>query len=151
MGGMQRPRLALAAAPLALLVLVAGCSDGGGSAAPSSSATRPAAGQGAAAGVRTVPGDEALALAAQGAVVLDVRTPEEYAEGHLRGARNVGLADGFEQAVAALPRTGRYVVYCRSGNRSAQAAAIMKGLGFTDVADAGGLDALASAGGDVVR
>jgi len=141
-----------AALLVAASVLVTGCSASDDEAGPSPSATGPAvSGPAAAAGVRTVSGSEALQLVQQGAVVLDVRTPEEYADGHLDGARNLNLADGFEQAVAALPRSGRYVVYCRSGNRSAQAAAVMKSLGFTDVADAGGLDRLAQAGGAVVR
>jgi len=142
-----------AALAVATSLLLTGCSDSDDSAstAPSSSSTATVAGPAAAGGVRTVSGSDALQLVAQGAVVLDVRTPEEYAEGHLDGARNLNVADDFGRAVSALPKTGRYVVYCRSGNRSAQAAAVMKGLGFTDVADAGGLDNLAQAGGTVVR
>lgn len=151
---LNRPRRA-ALALLALPILLASCSDGDDAAttgppSPTASTSAAAAGPSAAAGVRTVSGADALALAAQGAVVLDVRTPQEYAEGHLDVARNLSLADGFSAAVSALPRNGRYVVYCRSGNRSAQAAAIMKDLGFTDVADAGGLGSLAAAGGKVV-
>lgn len=81
-------------------------------------------------------------------VVLDVRTPEEYASGHLQGAVNidVGAAD-FDTRIAELPLDGEYVVYCRSGNRSAAAVDRMNELGFTDVTDAGGLDAAASATG----
>lgn len=150
---MSPRRLSLVAAPIALVVVLTGCSDDSQPTVGSSpTSSRPAAaGPVAPGGVRTVAGSEALRLAAQGAVVLDVRTPEEYADGHLEGARNLNLADDFEGAVSALPRTGRYVVYCRSGNRSAQAAAVMMGLGFTAVADAGGLDNLAQAGGKVVR
>ena len=52
--------------------------------------------------------------------------------------------------IADLPASGSYVVYCRSGNRSAQAVAQMEQLGFTDVFDAGGLDqAAASTGLDI--
>lgn len=147
---MKRLPLRAAAAALALPLLVSACSSGEDPtvAAPTSPA---AAGPAVAAGVRTVSAVDALALVRRGAVVLDVRTPAEFAEGHLQGARNASLADGFEQAVTVLPRTGSYVVYCRSGNRSAQAAAVMARLGFTDVADAGGLDGLADAGGTVVR
>jgi len=81
-------------------------------------------------------------------VVVDVRTPSEYAEGHLEGAVNLDLQSGrFEQEIAGLPTDGDYVVYCRSGNRSAQAAAIMKDAGFAAVRDAGGLQDAAAATG----
>lgn len=74
------------------------------------------------------------------AVVVDVRTPAEFAEGHLEGAVNIDLQSGsFEQQIAALPADGSYLVYCRSGNRSAQAVGIMAELGFEAVVDAGGL------------
>ena len=105
----------------------------------------------AASGVRTVPAQDAVSVFAEGdAVLLDVRTPEEYSAGHVAGARNLALAGNFESEVARLPRDGRYVLYCRTGNRSAQAAEIMERLGFTDVLDAGGLPALAAAGAEVV-
>lgn len=59
-------------------------------------------------------------------VVVDVRTAAEYAEGHLQGAVNVDVQDaGFADAVAELDPGVPYVVYCRSGNRSAAAAATM--------------------------
>lgn len=74
------------------------------------------------------------------AVLIDVRTPAEFAEGHLAGAVNIDLQSGaFEQQIAALPLDGDYVVYCRSGNRSGQAVEIMRGLGFENLVDAGGL------------
>lgn len=87
-----------------------------------------------------------------GAVIIDVRTPEEYAEGHLEGAINVNLQSGaFEQEIAEQPLGGSYIVYCRTGNRSAQAVAIMNELGFTDVTDAGGVsDASAATGIPIV-
>ena len=85
---------------------------------------------------------------ADDAVIIDVRTPEEYAEGHLEGAINVNLQSGsFDQEIAEQPLDGAYVVYCRSGNRSAQAASIMTELGFTDVTDAGGITEASSATG----
>lgn len=81
--------------------------------------------------------------------MLDVRTPQEYAAGHLIEARNVALGEDVAAAVASLPPAGTYVLHCASGNRSARAASIMADLGFTDVVDAGGLDDLAAAGGRV--
>lgn len=81
-------------------------------------------------------------------VIIDVRTPEEYASGHLDGAVNIDVqSPEFDGLVSALPADGDYVVYCRSGNRSAQAIARMEGLGFSDLTDAGGLDAAANATG----
>ena len=75
-----------------------------------------------------------------GAVVIDVRTPQEYAAGHLQGATNIDVQSGsFEQQVSALETGGNYVVYCRSGNRSARAVELMTKLGFQHVVDAGGL------------
>jgi phage shock protein E len=81
-------------------------------------------------------------------VVVDVRTPEEFAAGHLEGAVNVNLQSGdFEGEISELPIDGEYVVYCRSGSRSAQAVEIMTEVGFDDVTDAGGIDRAASATG----
>ena len=76
------------------------------------------------------------------AVVIDVRTPGEYAAGHLEGAMNIDVqASDFDSQVSALPADGEYVVYCKSGNRSAAATARLAELGFTSVTDAGGMSA----------
>lgn len=81
-------------------------------------------------------------------VVVDVRTDMEYASGHLDGAVNVNLQSGsFESDIAQFDPEGEYVVYCRSGNRSAQAVQIMEAAGFDDVTDAGGIDRAAAATG----
>lgn len=82
---------------------------------------------------------QAVALAAEGVTVIDVRTPEEFAEGHLDGATLVDFYDAdFADQIAALPTDEEYVIYCRSGNRSGQAATIMEGLGFDQVYDMDG-------------
>jgi rhodanese-related sulfurtransferase len=75
--------------------------------------------------------------------VIDVRTPAEFAEGHLEGAVNINIEDPtFADQVSALSKDGTYVIYCRSGNRSAQAIDTMTSMGFTDLTNAGGyLDA----------
>ena len=94
----------------------------------------------------------AEAVAKRGVTVLDVRTPEEYAAGHLRDAVNIDVngAD-FAGAVGALPKDGEYAVYCRSGNRSATALATMKDLGFTHAYHlGGGIGAWVANGGEVV-
>lgn len=81
-------------------------------------------------------------------IVIDVRTPEEYGSGHLDGAVNIDVNSGvFAEQIATLDPAGDYVVYCRSGNRSAQAVKIMEGLGFEEVRDAGGVNAAADATG----
>jgi phage shock protein E len=88
-----------------------------------------------------------LAAEAEGRVLIDVRTPEEVAEGHLAGAVLLDLQrPDFREAVAELPRDEAYFVYCRTGNRSGQAVEIMRELGFTDLVNGGGFDDLARAG-----
>ena len=69
-----------------------------------------------------------------GVVILDVRTPGEFAEGYIEGAQNIDFQSGnFENEIAALDKNVTYAVYCRSGNRSGQAAKIMQDAGFHDV------------------
>lgn len=71
--------------------------------------------------------------------IIDVRTPEEFAEGHLEGAVNINWQDPtFIEQVSVLDKNGTYVIYCRSGNRSAQAVDTMESIGFTNLTDAGG-------------
>ena len=97
-------------------------------------------------GVRTVAAAEAVEQLG-GRTINDVRTPAETAAGMLDGAVNIdiGAAD-FTDRIASLDPDGSYLLYCRTGNRSAQAASIMRELGFTDVIDAGGYDSLVAAG-----
>ncbi len=85
-------------------------------------------------------------------VILDVRTPAEYAGGHIDGAVNIDYNDpGFQSRIDALDRTKTYLVYCRSGNRSASAVAVMAGLGFVGVYEIdGGITAWTDAGQPVV-
>jgi phage shock protein E len=85
-------------------------------------------------------------------VVIDVRTPAEFADGHLAGAVNIDVQGAdFDALVSELPTDGDYVVYCRTGNRSAAAIARMEGLGFDNLVNAGGLeDASAATGIDIV-
>ncbi|MEY3657073.1 MAG: hypothetical protein RL114_1431 [Actinomycetota bacterium] len=70
--------------------------------------------------------------------LIDVRTASEFAEGHVQGARNLDIQNGdFEAALADLDKEASYNVYCRSGNRSAVAVAMMRNAGFTNVVDLG--------------
>jgi rhodanese-related sulfurtransferase len=71
-----------------------------------------------------------------GAVLLDVRTPWEFATGHLEGALNVDFENPtFTSEVQKLDKTKPYFLYCRSGNRSGQAIAIMKKEGFKNITE----------------
>lgn len=98
-------------------------------------------------GVRTVAASEVQELVDDGAVVIDVRTPEEYSSGHLADARNIDVqSDTFRAEVDELDRDATYVLYCRSGARAAAAAEMMLEMGFTDVTNAGGFEDLAAAG-----
>lgn len=78
--------------------------------------------------------------------VIDVRTAEEFATGHVDGAINIDVESAdFGTAIAALDPAATYLVYCRSGRRSAIAASEMTDSGLT-VLDGGGLDAMANRG-----
>jgi rhodanese-related sulfurtransferase len=77
-----------------------------------------------------------------GAILLDVRTPGEFADGHLIGARLADWNDaGFGAAVAGLPRDQTVLVYCLAGGRSAAAAGYLRKQGFVRVLELdGGID-----------
>ena len=85
-------------------------------------------------------------------VILDVRTPQEFAEGHLANAINIDFQSGnFEQEIASLDKTKTYAVYCRSSNRSGQAVKVMAKAGFTSMYDMdGGIIDWQAAGGQIV-
>lgn len=110
-------------------------------------------GGGASSAVTTVDAAEFLRAAAQpGVTVIDVRTPEEFAAGHLPGAVNINVEGAdFDAQVAALSKDGAYAIYCRSGRRSTVAADKMAGTGFTRITNLdGGLVDLQNAGAQVV-
>ncbi|MBK8699393.1 MAG: thioredoxin [Saprospiraceae bacterium] len=75
------------------------------------------------------------------AILLDVRTPEEFSKGHLKSALNYNFNDAkFEEQVAGLDRSKPVFVYCLSGGRSNSAAGLLSKKGFTSVYDmAGGI------------
>ncbi|HFB99858.1 MAG TPA: rhodanese-like domain-containing protein [Phaeodactylibacter sp.] len=71
-------------------------------------------------------------------ILVDVRTPEEYAEGHLKGAVNINFKKRtFPDYINAIDKNKPTLIYCRSGNRSGKAALIMQALGFKKVYDLG--------------
>lgn len=114
--------------------------------APTSSQTTQAKGQHMAAA------DFSAALKTPGTVVIDVRTPAEYAGGHLPTAQNIDIeAADFTARIGALDKKVSYALYCRSGNRSGVALEQMAAAGFTHVYDlADGIGAWQDMGGPVV-
>jgi rhodanese-related sulfurtransferase len=72
-------------------------------------------------------------------IILDVRTPEEFASGHIEGALNIDFNSGdFANEITRLNPSETYAIYCRSGSRSGQAASIMHKAGFHDVSNLNG-------------
>jgi phage shock protein E len=129
---------------LATVLAVAGC-GGVPSAAP---VVAPAA---VAAQTKNLPADLDVATAASlhgqsDVVFLDVRTPEEYAEGHIPGVVLIPL-DELPHRIDEVPKDKTVVVTCRSGNRSAQAAEILRQAGYSNVHNmTGGITAWQQAG-----
>ena len=78
-------------------------------------------------------------LSTEGAMLLDVRTPEEYAEGHIEGSKNIPLQSIERTESVIKDKSTPIFVYCRSGARSARAANILKRMGYTNVEDIGGI------------
>ena len=85
--------------------------------------------------------------------VIDVRSPGEYAAGHLEGSINIDVeATDFMDNIMKLDTAGTYVLYCHSGRRAGVALDQMKSMGFTNVTNAGGLnDAASSTGLKIVQ
>lgn len=75
----------------------------------------------------------------QDAIILDVRTQEEYGEGHIPGAVCFPNEDIQPELPLPFEKDAEILVYCRSGHRSAQAAEKLAAMGFTHVADFGGI------------
>ena len=86
-------------------------------------------------------------------VILDVRTTDEYSTGHIQNALNIDIYQSdFKSRISQLDRTNKYLVYCRTGVRSAEAARIMSDLGFTTIYDlSGGISQWIQAGNKVVK
>lgn len=75
------------------------------------------------------------------AILIDVRTAEEYSSGHVQGAINHDFLSGdFQAALAGLDKNASYQLYCRSGNRSGQAMELMQQAGFTRVENLGSVE-----------
>jgi len=77
-----------------------------------------------------------LELIKQNHQIIDVRTPNEFENGHIENAVNIDFkAADFIENISALNKNKTLLIYCRSGNRSGKAAKIMDSLGFTKIYD----------------
>ena len=91
---------------------------------------------------RQISMDEAVAMMEQesGYIILDVRTPEEFAEAHIPNAINVPNESIGESDIPELPDMDQLImVYCRSGRRSKEASAKLAKLGYTNIVEFGGI------------
>lgn len=87
----------------------------------------------------SVSGSDARRLVEAGALLVDVRTPAEFGGGHIAGAINIPVQE-LEPRMSELRDKGRPIVlYCRSGSRSATAARVLSGAGYTDVHNLGAM------------
>lgn len=117
-----RMQIYVAAALLVASTTVAGCSSREASAGSDS--------------IRDVDVAAAAQLIAadDSVVVLDIRTPEEFARGHIEGAVNIDyMADDFAKKLAMLDRNRTYLMHCQSGGRSGKSLAKFTELGFKSV------------------
>jgi phage shock protein E len=147
----RRPTAALAlAAVVAATLVTSGCS--GSTDATVAVSAGPTASSAPAGGAELGAAEFAAALKRPGTTIIDVRTPQEFAQGHLPGAVNVDVSSpDFAARIATLDPSAPYAVYCHSGNRSAVAVTAMKDQGFTDAYHlGGGITAWQQAGGEVV-
>lgn len=84
---------------------------------------------------------------AAGAKLYDVRTSQEFSNGHFAGAENWSLQDMQAGRLPDVPKDTKVYVYCQSGNRSSQATKMLTDSGFTNVVDLGGLQDVQASGG----
>jgi phage shock protein E len=77
----------------------------------------------------------------EGTIIIDVRTPGEFASGHLDGALNIDVqSPDFAAQVSQLDPSQDYFIYCRSGNRSGQAISQMSNMGFSSMINGGSVE-----------
>lgn len=89
-------------------------------------------------GVKVISPEEAkTAMAAEEELILvDIRTPKEFAQGNIDGAKNINFFDGdFETQILQFDKEKPLYIYCRSGARSAKASKQLKEMGFEEIYD----------------
>ncbi|HEU4497385.1 MAG TPA: rhodanese-like domain-containing protein [Flavobacterium sp.] len=92
-------------------------------------------------------------IASKKVQLIDVRTPKEFRQGHLEGARNIHLYEqDFASQIGKLNKKETVYVYCKAGGRSAEAVEIMKNSGFENIVELdGGTDSWAASGKPLVQ
>jgi Rhodanese-related sulfurtransferase len=75
----------------------------------------------------------------EGALVIDVRTIDEYEDGHLPNAINIPVGELIKRAAQIIPKDKPVLLYCESGSRSAMGAMLLKTMGYHNVTNAGGI------------
>lgn len=83
--------------------------------------------------MKNIKPEEVAEVLAQGATLLDVRTEDEFLDGHIPGAINVEIGEMSDEDIEQLDKEKTYVLYCRSGGRSSRAAQMLEALDFGDV------------------
>lgn len=151
----RRPSLAFFATlgALALVPALSACSNTPSeSGSTASSASASVSSDSASSGSSSSSGSSGQANTAIGTLI-DVRTPEEFADGHLKGATNIDFnGPDFAEKISELDKDDEYTLYCRSGRRSGLALEAMKAAGFTKVTNAGGVEqASKTLGLDIVK
>lgn len=130
-----RRYLGLAIVVTGLVVGIGACSSG--SPAPAASAAVAAAPEKV--NTKIAPADyQSKFGAGSDHILIDVRTPEEFASGHIPGSVNIPV-DSLGQRLSEVPQDKPVVLYCRSGNRSGQAAQILDQAGYSQIYDLGGI------------
>ena len=90
-----------------------------------------------------IPENPDKSLSSPGTELIDVRTPQEFSENHIKGAKNITLDDDFIQNVIkdrSISKSTPIYLYCRSGNRSYQAARQLIDAGYINIYDLGGIN-----------
>lgn len=91
-------------------------------------------------GYQKITADDAVKKIDEGAYLIDVREPDEYADSHIVGSTNIPLGD-IEQQIKNIidEKQSSIIVYCRSGSRSKQASNALISMGYSNVYDLGGI------------
>ncbi len=131
----RRTFIALAgAASLALTIGLSGCSSDTGASETAAAVEVQGPVSAPDAPVRVGVAEFANVIASPGVQIVDVRTPQEFAEGHIEGAINIPVEfPDFIDQVSQLDPAATYAVYCRSGNRSQPAVAGMASVGISGI------------------
>lgn len=88
---------------------------------------------------------------ASGIPLIDVRTPEEFSDGHIQGSLNIPLDNINAGVKPDAVKDEKIYLYCRSGNRSAEAKSILERSGYTNIVDMGGMNEVIALGAKEVK